>query len=414
MSHSPSSSSVAYDHVKESDHPIEFLPLFLMLRGGEVTWANVTATAQGISVGSTWSDLIEPEYRESWNLFWSDFCQSITSSSSASIELSLPSSASQGTAGWYTLQMSVQSSVKTPLRATVSSERLESEEGKVEVLCVLSSLRERNWRRSLLSRALCFDGFKHDLSNRIFLLSALPQLAEFSPPKELLEDLSEDLPNTLDFFSHRLSVWLTDNLDTAHPQIETPLLSGLNKAIEHLKKISYISWEIETDLDPVDPLMTDSYTLIGLFWSLHHLALTLKRAKRDVDRDEHPYTPLRVGSEDPILISLSSHHPTLGVDGARQLMSQRRGVCLSLSGGGVPWRAWRSIWCTQTAYGKRSEALFSTHSSLNVDVDRDDRASACLWMESWINAAHRAGGGLLPQLNLAQRDQVSLYLHPLS
>ena len=405
MSQSPSSSSLAYDHIQESDHPSDLPPLFSISRAGEITRANVTAIARGISVGCTWIELIDPECRESWTLFWSDLCETITPSGSATIELTLSSVTAQDMTEWYTLHMSVQPS------PTVSEENMESAE---EVLCVLSPLKERNWRRSLLSRALCFDGFKHDLSNRIFLLSALPQLAEFSPPKELLEDLSEDLPNTLDFFSHRLSVWLTDNLDTAHPQMETPLLSGLNKFIEHLRKISYISWEIETDLDPTDPMLTDSYALIGLFWSLHHLGLSLKRAKRDVDRDEHPYAPLRVGSEEPILISLSSHSPALGLDGTRQLMSRRRGVCLSLSGGGVPWGAWRSIWCTQTTYGKRSGALFTTHSSLNVDVDRDDRTSACLWMESWVNAAHRAGGGLLPQVHPSPRDQVSLYLYPLS
>jgi hypothetical protein len=77
----------------------------------------------------------------------------------------------------------------------------------------LFSQQDIRWKRLLLSRAWCLNGLKHDLSNRLFLLAALPQLVDYSEPAELLSDLTEDLPTTLEFFTHRLDLSFTENLN---------------------------------------------------------------------------------------------------------------------------------------------------------------------------------------------------------
>ena len=114
---------------------------------------------------------------------------------------------------------------------------------------------------------------KHDLANRLFLFKSLPQMAEFSEPQELLNDVLEELPNLVEFIETRLASrnmesmpfsWLTSEQSLFNRFKELgglPLLSTLfefeyPKAVETTQEFS--------------PNVQGSF--LGLEWSFLYLS----------------------------------------------------------------------------------------------------------------------------------------------
>ena len=105
---------------------------------------------------------------------------------------------------------------------------------RLKVLTISATTAHRH-RSQLFARISGLLGIKHDLANRLFLFKALPQLLEFSEPKELLEDIQSELPNLLDFFDHRLSEIWTESIPLTNIRSSVEFQTALETLLQTMR-----------------------------------------------------------------------------------------------------------------------------------------------------------------------------------
>ena len=221
----------------------------------------------------------------------------------------------------------------------------------------------------LAARSAGFTGFHHDLANRLFLFKSIPQLAGFSSPEELFEDLNGELPTLIHFLENRLNKsWIGDEpLETVSD------LSSLNAVMTEWLNDPLIKRYLQFHIE--DGLNIPRFPCTGLFWSITQLVLRLKRG-------ELPH--LAASSHIALKISTAPDLPlgTVGAAGFLSPSSPTLQVTLSIEGmnSGEWARAWRDGlgW----DFSSRSARLKSPA----------PREAAACWFGSWVNAAHQVNG----------------------
>lgn len=248
---------------------------------------------------------------------------------------------------------------------------------------------ETLWRRRLMSRELGLSGLHHDLNNRLFMLRALPELSQFSSADELMEDLLEELPMTLSFFTERLSAeWLQSKAIKA-------LVDG-----DEVKALSQVLYRLQRSGDRVEgyvegaPLAPSeassplSPAFTGLLWSLTALCVQLRPTQQlEWSAELDPLSPAPNASP----LTLSLHRPaalTPQWTAGGRLAFKGATRALTLSGGGVPWSIWLSR-CPQPQLGAPSRALSYTSGE---PPSEGWSTFVRRWLESWLNAADCLGG----------------------
>ena len=351
-----------------------------------------------------------------------------------------------------------------------SSSQSQVESSSSSFYCIhFISKEENRWNRLLLSRTWCLKGLKHDFSNRIFLLSALPQLVDYSEPAELLNDLTEDLPSTLEFFTNRLDLSFTENLHLhtsfgfSKEDQKKSLSQSLSEFCTRFKWVSNRSIQVNDDglntylatRSDLDEIYVHQRSL-GLGWSLHLLALLFKQTQLnrsglayerthseycELDPDQLLYAPEQIQSPSDLTIYLDvadfslnppSHRSdsssdyesiqmkTLDLD--QKLLPHVSCLFILLQGGGIPWSQWQTGW---QSFKDQDHSLFDSQMSLGIARDLSWQQQAYHWIETWINASLMLQGGVIsiqqlktlhPSLDLhsfENQDGIVLYF-PLS
>ena len=412
------------------DPLINSLPHLVILvdQNQRIVHANQSAILWGAQCDMSFTQYVPLIHQKSWELIWKDLIQMQSESFQCRLYLQTH-----------------------PYRIQIHKYQTPKQTASLYHIQCFSEL-EMQWKRLLLSRTWCLKGLKHDLSNRIFLLSALPQLVDYSEPKDLLDDLTEDLPSTLEFFTHRLDLTFTENLNLntsfgfSKEDQKKSLFQSLKEYGTRFTWVSgipcqYTDQLIQTYLQSQTQI-EDVYVhqqSLGIGWSLHHLALLMKNVQlnrsglhssshygtneltEESQEDLNTYAPLIQNPPLPFTLHLgiSSHLSLLPADEGlshltqtqkdplnwihdalldlnRQILPQGSCVFLILGGGGIPWNNWYQAWMdAESAPEHNKRSKFNSQMSLGIGQDLSWKETAYFWIESWLNAAHMLQGGII-------------------
>ena len=173
---------------------------------------------------------------------------------------------------------------------------------QVDRLFKLKLTRLDNYLYQLMYQAQATTRFelKHDLANRLFLFKSLPQMAEFSEPQELLNDVLEELPNLVEFLETRLASRHMESMPFSWLTSEQSLFNRF-KELGGLPLLSALfEFEYPTEIETTQefsPSLQGSF--LGLEWSFLYLSSINKHLIKT-------YKTTDVKSK-PLHCSLSSH-----------------------------------------------------------------------------------------------------------
>lgn len=243
-------------------------------------------------------------------------------------------------------------------------------------LLTITDVTAHHHRNQLLARTSGLLGIKHDLANRLFLFKALPQLLEFSAPKELLEDIQSELPNLLDFFDHRLSEIWTESMPLNHLRSSSEFQTAVESLLHTHQLSKYFTLQYSSDLQDIK--FTRPCSFLGLEWSFRYLATLIGKntfpQKRDIPLliEIKPY---RVDSD--ALIRGDCHH----------LLADDVHLCLSLT-----LNTESNHLLSKMYEGwKTSEYLNDKYSSLR-SRSPSQQQSLTVWFDTFVYAAHSLSG----------------------
>ena len=247
---------------------------------------------------------------------------------------------------------------------------------------LLTDISDSLYRQQLSARSTGLIGLKHDLANRLFLFKALPQLLEFSPPEELINDVVTEIPNLLSFIEARLSPTLIESLNTHELCSPTELIDQLQDRVnQHPSIATYFKIitdeHIHTDLNSSStPVSRRPQSLLGLEWSLSYLALLVKRRLIILEPGEKlnlclSYAPKGQASFSGQGGMLCPDVPSL---------SLKLTLPLSVSDLSETLKLWK----------RRTH--INTHSSDLKKRDTGPQLSLVAWWETWINASYMLMG----------------------
>lgn len=242
------------------------------------------------------------------------------------------------------------------------------------------------FRIRLSARMSGFIGFKHDLANRLFLLKALPGLIGFSDPRELLDDVNQELPRLSAFLDDRLSPQWVDGVDLEYHVSHAELYGAISDDLFHRLKAmptvtAAFAFELEAGLaDTLTQQRMRNCSLLGVEWSITYLAKLIKRGVFVRD----PSKPLK--------LSLSSHIPTQVPEApceCNALLPDDATLCLTLDLSTLEQISLSECFemCRQRTH------LIPSRSNL-ADLDPESSVILSAWLESWINASYELMGAV--------------------
>jgi len=271
---------------------------------------------------------------------------------------------------------------------------------------------EGRWRRRLLSQRGGLRDLRHDLRGRLFLLSALPDLATHAPPAELLDDLLSDLPALTAFVEERAAPeWvcspplppppaaeeeahaalraLTARLSARAPALRASLEEG---GAQGAQGALGAAQGAQGALGAAQGAQGAQGALIGALWALTRLEAALKAARRAPSA--HPLAPRPAAA--PLALRLDAlDDPGWALDLCGRPRPEGRLWRLTVTGAGVPWAAW-AAWAPAPGAAPRfspahAAGVAPPHAALGEEGWAREAEG---WMEAWWAAADLLGGGL--------------------
>ena len=268
------------------------------------------------------------------------------------------------------------------------------------ILCHLKPLSHLIWQRRLLSKQLGLHGFKHDLSNRIFLLSALPQLAEFSDASELMQDLLVELPNTLQFFNQRLPAHLTESQSATTTINITQWIQTLGQWKDEIQKTFAVSFSLDIPNEMthnIGNLPLKSKLYIGLYWSLHVLALMSKYVKHSqlTSHSSHPVYNIFASSDLTLTLAHKQLHHTDQLSYDQQLIIPGEYIQLTLC---TESHSLPLLFEDYQQFEQKELALFLDEWTAGFAWQSLEQLNV-LWYSTWVNAAQMLQAHLEMEVN---------------
>ena len=161
------------------------------------------------------------------------------------------------------------------LKGTLKEEvdGLSSEQSESLYILSLTRLDERLHRSLYQAQSTTRFGLKHDLANRLFLFKALPEMIEFTEPRELLDDLLTELPNLMRFLEGRLAPKYTESVSLSWIKSEQGILETFKELEEMSALASLFTFDLPQNLS-VDQELSSSiqHSFLGVEWSLLYLS----------------------------------------------------------------------------------------------------------------------------------------------
>lgn len=240
----------------------------------------------------------------------------------------------------------------------------------------LSDVSARFYQERLAARNTSLMGMRHDLANQTFLLKALPELAEFASPSELIEDLLEGVPLLLDFLDQRLGSAWTSSLQREPARSAQEVIERLNAWAKANALLSSDRWVISCAPELAET--TGDFTTLGVCWSITLLVRRL-HSHQLVGAPSKAHARLTLNSA-PALST-----PIVGLCG--QLLHDRPRFELAITVDG--WDL------DQIVQGWRlGEHIRGDRSDVRAHNVSPKELSAA-WFGSWVSAAHFTGGVVL-------------------
>jgi hypothetical protein len=293
------------------------------------------------------------------------------------------------------------------------------EGGGGRLVCQLDT--EGRWRRRLLSQRAGLRDLRHDLSGRLFLISALPDLHAHTAPEELIEDLLTDLPALTAFFEERAAPeWVSSPPTPPAPTSEGEARASLRALCARVSARCPALALTLAPASPSAPLLPplsapppSEGAFVGVRWALARLDSALKAARRAAE-GQGPLAPRPQGSQGvgapPLSLHLDSldphapHAPPLwDIDLCGRPRVEGALWRLTLRGGGVPWARWGALAPPPAPAVRWFAPAFMAGVEAGATLwEREARE----WMEAWWVAADLLGGGLCaPRVEGGERGE---------
>lgn len=235
--------------------------------------------------------------------------------------------------------------------------------------CTLSEVSAGVYAERLSARGATLLSFQHDIANQLFLFKALPELAGFSSPSDLVSDVLEGAPLLLSFLEQRLSRDWTDSQLIE----EVRGADAISEALSSWMKRDSVSarWTLSTEgLDDAVGLVT-----LGIQWSITQLASRI-RHRHLSGVNQSAQVQVSVAPASP------SELPIVGICGQLTRADSRLEVSIEVEGWDVAQLA--QDWSRAAHWRGRYAA-----------AQRRDASPAELgasWFGSWVSAAQLTRG----------------------
>lgn len=243
-------------------------------------------------------------------------------------------------------------------------------------LLTISAIRESIYREQLSARNTGLFGFKHDLTNRLFLFQALPQLLGFSEPTEVLDDVIAELPTLLSFFEHRLSETKIGNVPFEPIRSSFDFRDQVSALVHDQNLSKYLSFHCHAQLQ--DTHCSRSHHLLGLEWSLFYFALLAKQHFFPNQSGNQAVLTLKPYIADELTV-IQGDCGRLLADDAHLYLSLCYETDLNV-GFTIMFNTWRA------------HKHLSNQNSALLHRQPDQSKSLASWFGTWVNAAHGLGG----------------------